>query len=64
MNPLPPDTEPFPHVMTWDRLDRKGQRCEIVGTYKTVNDVQIRFEDGFTAVISRAALRRMPRNKI
>lgn len=60
MKPLPPETEPFPHVLTWDRLDRQGQRCEIIGTRNTVSDVQIRFEDGFTAIVNRKALRRAP----
>jgi hypothetical protein len=58
MKPLPPDAEPFPHTLTWDRLDRKGQRCEIIGTRNTIGNVQIRFEDGFTAIINRKALRR------
>lgn len=61
MNPLPPESETFPHVLTWDRLDRKGQRCEIIGTRNTIGSVQIRFEDGFTAIVSRKSLRRMPR---
>ena len=63
MKPLPPDAEPFPHVLTWDRLDRKGQRCEIIGTRNTISQVQIRFEDGFTALVQRAALRRMPQKQ-
>lgn len=63
MNQLPPESEPFPHVMTWDRLGRQGQRCEIIGTRNTISDVQIRFEDGFTAIVKRAALRRMPQKK-
>lgn len=63
MKTLPPDAESFPHVLTWDRLDRKGQRCEIIGTRNTINQVQIRFEDGFTALVQRAALRRMPQKQ-
>jgi hypothetical protein len=50
-------------VLTWDRLDRQGQRCEIIGVRNTLNDVHVRFEDGFTAIVKRAALRRMPRKK-
>ena len=64
MRPLPLDEEPFPHVLTWDRLDRKGQRCEIIGTRGTMSSVQVRFEDGFTAIVKRGALRRMPKKKI
>lgn len=63
MRPLPPETEPFPHTLCWDRLGRQGQRCEIIGTRSTVSDVQIRFEDGFTAIVKRTALRRMPAKK-
>jgi uncharacterized protein YgiM (DUF1202 family) len=58
MKPLPPDAEPFLHTLTWDRLGRKGQRCEIIGTRNTIGNVQIRFEDGFTAIVNRKALRR------
>jgi hypothetical protein len=49
----------FPHTLTWDRLGRQGQRCEIIGRKGTVGMVQVRFEDGFTAIVNRAALRRM-----
>ena len=63
MRAFPPDAEPFPHVLTWDRLDRQGERCEIIGVRGTVSDVQIRFEDGFTALVQRAALRRMPQKQ-
>lgn len=63
MTPLPPETEPFPHVMCWDRLDRQGQSCEIIGRRSTISDVQVRFEDGFTAIVKRASLRRKPPNK-
>jgi hypothetical protein len=64
MKPLPPEAEPFPHVLTWNRLDRQGQRCKIIGTRASVRQVQIRFEDGATGIVERAALRRMPRKKI
>lgn len=63
MRPLPPEAEPFPHVMRWDRFDRKGKRCEIIGVRNTIGDVQVRFEDGFTAIVKRGALRRMPEKK-
>jgi hypothetical protein len=64
MKPLPVDAEPFPHVLTWDREGRKGQRCEIIGSRSTIGNVQVRFEDGFTAIINRKALRRAPPKKI
>lgn len=53
-------TEPFPHVLRWNLLDRQGQRCEIIGKFHTMTKVQIRFEDGATAIVNRAALRRAP----
>jgi hypothetical protein len=49
--------------MRWDRFDRKGKRCEIIGVRNTIGDVQVRFEDGFTAIVKRGALRRMPEKK-
>lgn len=64
MKPLSPDAQAFPHVLRWDRIDRQGQRCEIIGVRNTIGDVQVRFEDGFTAVINRKALRRAPQKKI
>lgn len=65
MKPLPVEAEPFPHVLTWDRVEgRKGQRCEIIGVRNTICDVQIRFEDGYTAIVNRKALRRMPKKTI
>lgn len=63
MKPLAPEEEPFPHVLRWPRLDRQGQRCEIIGARNTIGDVQVRFEDGFTAIINRKALRRAPPKK-
>jgi hypothetical protein len=48
---------PFPHVMDWDRLGRKGQRCEILGGRGGL--VQIRFKDGLTTLINRMAVRRL-----
>jgi hypothetical protein len=61
MRPLPTDTDPFPHVLRWNRFDRQGKRCEIIGVRNTIGNVQVRFEDGFTAIVSRKALRRTPR---
>jgi hypothetical protein len=49
----------FQHKVRWDRLGRKGQRCEIItpqGIPATM--IAVRFEDGFEAVVERAALKR------
>ena len=35
---------PFPYVLVWDRLGRKGQRCKILR--QTTRTAQIKFEDG------------------
>ncbi len=64
MKSLSPEIDPFPHVLTWKRLDRQGQRCQIIGTRGTISDVQVRFEDGFTAIVKRAALRRTAKKTI
>jgi hypothetical protein len=48
---------PFPYVLVWDRLGRKGQRVKIIR--QSLRTAQIRFEDGFTTVIDRKALRRV-----
>ena len=52
--------EPFPYVLTWDREGRQGQRCMILGGKKHFLMVQVRFEDGYTAIVNRKALRRKP----
>jgi hypothetical protein len=49
---------PFPYVLVWDRLGRKGQACKILR--QSSRTAQIKFEgDGFTTVIDRQALRRI-----
>ena len=48
---------PFPYVLHWDRLGRKGQRVSIIR--QSHQTAQVRFEDGFTTVINRQALRRI-----
>ena len=48
----------YPYIMDWDRLGRKGQRCEIIGG-RMGTTVQVKFQDGFTAIISRGAVRRV-----
>lgn len=52
-------TNPFPHVLVWDRMGRKGQKCRVI-TPKTVSKskVQVQFEDGYVCTINRQALRR------
>jgi hypothetical protein len=47
---------PFPYVLVWDRLGRKGQRCKILR--QTTRTAQVMFDDGCTTVINRQALRR------
>lgn len=47
----------FPYVHFWHRMDRKGQRCDVLARGK-MNSCLVKFEDGFTAVTSRNALRR------
>lgn len=48
---------PFPYVLVWDRLGRKGQRVTIIR--QSTKTAQIKFEDGFCTVINRQALRRV-----
>jgi hypothetical protein len=60
LGPNPPTVEtptPFPYVLVWDRLGRKGQRVTIIR--QSTKTAQIKFEDGFTTVINRQALRRV-----
>jgi hypothetical protein len=48
---------PFPYVLCWDRLGRKGQRVEIIR--QSTQTAQVRFEDGFITILNRQALRRI-----
>lgn len=50
---------PFPHVVFWDVLGRKGQRCQVIKPTRLASKVQVKFEDGFEAVIDRRAIRRL-----
>ena len=53
-----PQPIPFPYVLVWDRLGRKGQRVKIIR--QSIKTAQIEFEDdGFRTVINRQALRRV-----
>ena len=47
----------FPYVYFWHRMDRKGQRCDVLARGK-MNSCLVKFEDGFTVVTSWNALRR------
>lgn len=51
----------MPYVYFWNRMDRKGQRCDVLARGK-MNSCLVKFEDGFTAVTSRNALRRADRS--
>jgi hypothetical protein len=44
----------FPYIYRWNRMGRKGQPC----ARGKMNSCLVMFEDGFTAVTSRNALRR------
>jgi hypothetical protein len=53
--------QPFDHVWFWlpnpmRRIDRKGQRCRVL-VRGSKNIVLVEFEDGFTVVTSRHAVR-------
>jgi hypothetical protein len=50
------------HMLKWDRMGRKGQRCEILRAVGAM--IQIRFEDGVTAILERRALRRLSEAEI
>jgi hypothetical protein len=59
-NPAPhEEPTPFPYVMYWDRLGRKGQRCRIIHDSKFSRTVQVVFEDGTVTVINSMAIRRI-----
>lgn len=47
----------FLYVYRWDRMGRKGQFCAVLARGK-MNSCLVRFEDGFTAVTSRNAVRK------
>ncbi len=50
----------LPYVYAWDRQDRKGQPCEVLIRTKAMNSCLVRFEDGYTMVTSRNAIRKNP----
>ena len=48
----------FCYIYFWHRMGRKGQRCRVIVRGK-MNSAWIQFEDGFEAVTSRNALRKL-----
>lgn len=46
----------FPHVCRTDDFGRKGHKCQILESRGFTS--KIRFEDGYTAVVSRQNIRR------
>ena len=50
-------TPDFAYVYFWYRMGRKGQRCAVLARGK-MNSCLVLFEDGFTAITSRNALRK------
>ncbi len=46
----------FPHVLHWDKLGRKGQRCRVIRPGFRI--VLVEFEDGFRHTVNRMAIRR------
>ena len=48
----------FPYVYYWNRMGRKGQRCAVLVRGK-MNSILVIFEDGYTAVTSRNAVRKV-----
>lgn len=48
---------PYPHVLVWDRMGRKGQACRILAMQGKMTQVQFEV-DKFTALVDRRALRR------
>jgi hypothetical protein len=53
----PGPSEAFRYRYAWDRMGRKGQACAVLARGK-MNSCLVKFEDGYTAVTSRNALRR------
>jgi hypothetical protein len=47
------------YIYRWDRQGRKGQRCVVLAR-GTMNSCLVKFEDGYTMVTSRNALKRAP----
>jgi outer membrane lipoprotein-sorting protein len=48
----------YPYLSRWDRHGRKGQLCAVLAR-GTMNSCLLKFEDGYTMVTSRNALKRV-----
>lgn len=48
----------FCYIYRWNRMGRKGQHCRVLAR-GTMNSCWLEFEDGFQAVTSRNALRKL-----
>lgn len=48
----------FPYVYFWNRQGRKGYFCKVTVRAKVMNSCLVEFEDGYTMVTSRNAIRR------
>lgn len=48
---------PFPYVLYWDKLGRKGQRCRILKPGPRI--VLLEFSDGFRHTMNKMAIRRV-----
>lgn len=46
------------YIYYWNRMGRKGQRCKVLARGK-MNSCLVEFEDGYLAVTSRNALRKL-----
>lgn len=53
--------EGLPYVFRWNRMGRKGQRCQVLAR-GTMNSCLVKFADGHTAVTSRNAIRKAKPN--
>lgn len=47
------------HYYAWNRMGRKGQRLRVLVRSRTMNSCLVEFEDGYQAITSRNALRRL-----
>lgn len=47
----------YRYLYFWHRMDRKGQTCAVLAR-GAMNSCLVQFEDGFTAITSRNAIRR------
>ena len=52
-------TPAWPYTYAWNRMGRKGNRCRVLIRTKAMNTCMVEFEDGYLAIISRNALRKV-----